>query len=75
MIEHSSDHVTVKVGSVAHPMLDVHYITWIVLETATGYQKKELKPGQKPEAEFAMTEPVVAAYEYCNLHGLWIAKA
>ncbi|MBR5179077.1 MAG: hypothetical protein IKW90_09815 [Lachnospiraceae bacterium] len=22
-----------------------------------------------------MTEPVVAAYEYCNLHGLWIAKA
>ena len=75
MIEHFSDHVTVKVGSVAHPMLDVHYITWIVLETATGYQKKELKLGQKPEAEFAMTEPVVAAYEYCNLHGLWIAKA
>ena len=75
VIEHSGDHVIVKVGSVAHPMLDVHWIQWIVLETATGYQKKELKPGDAPEASFAVTEPVVAAYEYCNLHGLWMAKA
>lgn len=75
VIEHSGDHVVVKVGSVAHPMLDVHWIEWIVLETSSGYQKKELKPGDVPEAEFAVTEPVVAAYEYCNLHGLWMAKA
>lgn len=75
MIEQQGDHVTVKVGSVAHPMLDVHYIEWIVLETATGYQRKDLKPGDAPEAEFAVTEPVVAAYEYCNLHGLWKAEA
>ena len=75
VIEHSGDHVIVKVGSVAHPMLDVHWIEWIVLETASGdYQKKELKPGDAPEAEFAVTEPVVAAFEYCNLHGLWMAK-
>ncbi len=71
VIEHCGDHVIVKVGSVEHPMVDVHWIEWIVLETATGYQKKELKPGDKPEAEFAVTEPVVAAYEHCNLHGLW----
>ena len=75
VIEQHGDAVTVKVGSVAHPMLDVHYIEWIVLETATGYQKHELKPGQAPEAHFAVTEPVIAAYEYCNLHGLWVAKA
>lgn len=75
VIEHQGDHVLVKVGSVAHPMVDVHYIEWIILETATGYQRKDLKPGDKPEAEFAVTEPVVAAYEYCNLHGLWVAKA
>ncbi len=74
VIEHHGDTVVVQVGSVAHPMLDVHYIEWIVLETATGYQKKDLKPGDKPEAAFAVTEPVVAAYEYCNLHGLWMAK-
>ena len=74
VIEQHGDAVTVKIGSVAHPMLDVHYIEWIVLETATGYQKHELKPGQVPEAQFAVTEPVIAAYEYCNLHGLWKAS-
>ena len=74
VISQKGDTVTVAVGSVAHPMLDVHYIEWIVLETATGYQKKDLKPGDKPEADFAVTEPVIAAYEYCNLHGLWKAE-
>lgn len=71
VIDHRGDSVVVKVGSVAHPMLEAHYITMIVLETATGYQKKDLKPGEAPEARFAVTEPVIAAYEYCNLHGLW----
>ena len=75
MIEHTGDSVTVKVGSVPHPMLDAHYITFIILETATGYQRHDLKPGDTPEAHFAVTEPVIAAYEYCNLHGLWMAKA
>ena len=75
VIEHTGDHVTVKVGSVAHPMLEIHYIEWILLETATGWQKHDLKPGEAPEASFAVTEPVIAAYEYCNLHGLWMAKA
>lgn len=75
VIEHQSEHVIVKVGSVEHPMLPAHYIEWIVLETATGYQKKELNPGEKPEADFAVTEPVIAAYEYCNLHGIWAVKA
>jgi len=75
VIEHSGDSVTVKVGSVAHPMLDVHWIEWIILETVTGYQKHDLKPGDEPIAHFAVTEPVIAAFEYCNLHGLWKAEA
>ncbi len=75
VIIHEGDHVIVKVGSVEHPMLEAHYIEWIILETATGFQKKDLNPGEKPEADFAVTEPVIAAYEYCNLHGLWMAKA
>ncbi len=74
VIEQQGDHVTVTVGSAAHPMLDVHYTEWIILETATGYQKHDLKPGDAPTAGFAVTEPVIAAYEYCNLHGLWMAK-
>ena len=75
VIEQHGDHVNVRVGSVEHPMLDVHYIEWIILETATGSQRKDLKPGDKPEADFAVTEPILAAYEYCNLHGLWKAEA
>ena len=75
VIEHHGDSVFVKVGSVAHPMVEAHYIQFIVLETATGYQKHDLKPGEAPEAHFAVTEPVVAAYEYCNLHGLWKTEA
>ena len=75
VIEQQGDHVVVTVGSVLHPMLEAHYIEWIILETATGYQKHDLKPGEAPIASFAVTEPVIAAYEYCNLHGLWMAKA
>ena len=65
--------VTVKVGSVEHPMLEAHYIEWIALQTTAGVQLRRLAPGQKPEAVFALApgEEVVAAFEYCNLHGLW----
>ena len=68
--------VIVIVGSVEHPMLDVHYIQWIVLETNEGRQRKVLKSGDNPVAAFALTDTdaVVAAYEYCNLHGLWEAE-
>ena len=67
--------VKVKVGSVTHPMLEVHYIQWIALETNKGNQRKVLKPGQAPEAEFALLpgEEVIGVYEYCNLHGLYKA--
>ena len=63
----------VEVGSVEHPMLDNHYIQWIVLKTNLGNQRKVLKPGQKPVADFALLpgEKVEAVFEYCNLHGLF----
>ena len=69
------DKVTVKVGSVEHPSLPEHYIEFILLETKSGIQTRWLKPGDKPEAVFTVSEPVAAAYEYCNLHGLWKAEA
>lgn len=76
VIEINGNIVTVKVGSVEHPMMDAHYIQWIVLETEQGRQRKELKPGAAPEATFALVDgdKAVAAYEYCNLHGLWKAE-
>ena len=67
--------VHVKVGSVDHPMLEEHFITWISLQTRQGSQIKYLKPGEAPGADFALTEgdAVEAVYAYCNLHGLWKA--
>lgn len=68
--------VTVKVGEVDHPMMDAHYIEWIALETNMGNQRKVLKPGNAPVAQFALLpgEKVVRAIEYCNLHGLYATK-
>lgn len=67
--------VTVEVGSVPHPMLEEHHIAWIYLETKEGGQRKCLEIGGEPKAVFALTpgDEVIAAYEYCNLHGLWMA--
>ena len=67
--------VHVKVVEVAHPMIPEHYIEWIVLQTKNGVQRKELNPGDKPEACFALCDgdEVEAVYAYCNLHGLWKA--
>lgn len=74
VIEAAGDTVTVKVGSVEHPSLEQHYIEFIVLVTEGGMQMKWLKPGMKPEAVFKITDKPVAAFEYCNLHGLWKAE-
>ena len=73
VIKQNGQMVTVTVGSVEHPMLDVHYIEWIVLQTKNGVQRAELKPGDAPKAVFALVpgDEVEAAYAYCNLHSLW----
>ena len=67
--------ITVTVGSVDHPMVDVHYIEWIAMETAKGFRIAYLEPGEKPAADFYAEEPVTAVYAYCNLHGLWKTEA
>ena len=67
--------ITVKVGSVEHPMTDAHLIEWIYLQTKKGGQYRHLTPANKPEATFTVAdddEPI-AVYEHCNLHGLWKA--
>lgn len=63
----------VKVGSVAHPMLDAHYIEFIELicQKCGKVQRKYLKPGELPQAKFKSGSDKVLAREYCNLHGLW----
>ena len=74
VIEVEGNKVTVTVGSVEHPMQDEHWIEFIYLETKKGGQLKYLNPGEKPQATFILEDDeAVAAYEYCNLHGLWKA--
>lgn len=67
--------VRVVVGEVEHPMVDAHFIEWIAIETTSGMQRKTLKPGDAPVAQFVLAEgeTVVETYAYCNLHGLWKA--
>ena len=62
----------VNVGSVNHPMEEVHWIEWVQLITDQGSYRKWLNPGQAPNVSFLLNgEKPLAVYAYCNLHGLW----
>ena len=64
--------VKVFVGSIEHPMSEEHSILWISLLTDKGLHRVHLSPSDKPEAHFYIAgETPIAAYAYCNLHGLW----
>ena len=75
VVEVDGNKITVKVGSVEHPMTDAHLIEWIYLQTKSGGQHRYLTANDKPEAVFYIAEgdKPLAVYEYCNLHGLWKA--
>ena len=71
VVEKTDKGIKAKVGSVAHPMEDKHYIAWIEVIGPDGKScRKFLNPGDAPEAEFCLEGTV---REYCNLHGLWKA--
>ena len=64
--------VTVRIGSVDHPMIPEHSIQWVYLETDKAGSRKVLSPGEAPTVKFTLTgETPIAVYAYCNLHGLW----
>lgn len=65
--------VTVNVGSVSHPMTGEHHIAWIYLQTTQGGHRKCPEENGAPQVTFALTqgEKPLAAFAYCNLHGLW----
>ena len=64
--------VEVNVGSVEHPMVDVHWIEWVQLVTDKGSYRHYLNPGDAPYVKFLLNdEKPLAAYAYCNIHGLW----
>jgi superoxide reductase len=73
VIEKTVGGVTVKVGSVAHPMEEKHYIEWIEIIADGKAYRQFLKPGDAPEAVFEIKANKIEAREHCNLHGLWKA--
>lgn len=78
IIETNGNHVTVKVGSVFHPMSEEHSINWVCLVTkARNTMRVSLSPDCEPVAYFTLEEgdQPEAAYAYCNLHGFWKTKA
>ena len=71
VIEKVEGGVKVKVGEVAHPMEEKHYIEWIEIIADGRAYREFLNPGDAPEALFCIKADTISARENCNLHGLW----
>ncbi|MCX5749694.1 MAG: desulfoferrodoxin [Candidatus Saganbacteria bacterium] len=71
VIEKMSEGIKVKIGSIAHPMEDKHYIQWVQIIAGDRSYREFLRPGMTPEAVFKLANGTMSAREYCNLHGLW----
>ncbi len=75
VIEKTAGGIKVKVPSVSDPMDTDHYIEWIEVSQGKYLHVKGLTPGDRPEAEFAVTGPAVKVRVYCEEHGLWANKS
>jgi superoxide reductase len=73
VIEKIDGGVKVKVGEVAHPMEEKHWIEWVEIIADNKTYRQYLNPGEVPEAIFNVTADQITAREYCNIHGLWKA--
>jgi superoxide reductase len=73
VIEKIGGGVKVKVGEVAHPMEEKHWIEWVEIIADGKTYRQYLNPGEVPEAIFNVTADQITAREYCNIHGLWKA--
>ena len=71
VVENTKSGIKVKVGSIAHPMEEDHFIEWIEALVKRKVYRKFLKPGESREAEFLVPPKNIEVREYCNLHGLW----
>jgi superoxide reductase len=71
VVEKVEGGVKVKVGAVAHPMEEKHWIEWVEVVVDGKSYRQFLNPGEAPEATFNVQGDKITAREYCNLHGLW----
>ncbi|MCK5039995.1 MAG: desulfoferrodoxin [Candidatus Aenigmarchaeota archaeon] len=73
VVDIDENKVTVKVGSIEHPMEESHHILLIqIVRDGNILVGKRLSPGDKPEAEFHLEDTEgIKARALCNIHGLW----
>lgn len=69
----NGNEISISVGSIMHPMEEAHSIEWVYLQTEKGSQRINLSPNDEANASFFLQkgDKAIAAYAYCNLHGLW----
>ncbi len=72
IIAREGNRVSVKVGDVAHPMTDDHYILFIeVLAGDKVYRHDFVEGDTVAQASFLIEEQDIKVRAYCNLHGFW----
>ena len=55
-----------------HPMTDQHHIEWIEVINGPYVNRRYLKPGEEPRADFHVPlQKGMVIREFCNIHGLW----
>ena len=65
--------IEVKIGSLPHPMTLEHHIDFIYVVTENSGIRVDLT--DEPSAVITVgPHKVLAVYEYCNLHGLWMTE-
>lgn len=78
IIENNRGTVRITVGPTGnrHPHTDEHFIGWVCLVTNQGSHRKTLSPDGEDFAEFILSkgERPIAAFAYCNLHGIYVSE-
>ena len=72
-VDGRDNRVTVRLS---HPSERDHRVDWVCLVTDLGTQRKLLGPGRGGRVDFFIEEGErpVAAFAYCNNHGLWVRE-
>ena len=66
---HVGNLLNVKIGKNSHPMIDIHYIKYIIVQTTNGIQIERLKPNTNSNTNILLkdNEEVIGVYSYCSV--------
>ncbi len=77
VIEMKDGNITIRVGSVLHPMEEEHYIQFIeaIANDNKYLKRKYFKPDEEPILTFKCEcKEGISSRELCNIHGLWASS-